>query len=112
MKHVQPAWPVHGTIAPLPSTMLQSPLQQSPAAVQDWPSSAQVLLPLPLPPQVPNVEPPVKMQLSPLQQSALWVHIPSVFTHPEPQYRLPLPSGTQGSPLQQSPENAQDEPCI
>ena len=55
MKQVQPVWPVvHGTTAPLPLTMLQSMLQQSPFAAQLWPSRAHVELPLPELPQVPN----------------------------------------------------------
>ena len=117
MKQLQPVPPVHGTTAPELLTMLQSMLQQSLLMVQPWPSLAQVLLPLPLPlpvpPHVPYVMPGWKMQLVPLQQSALLVHMPPVATQLVlPQCRLPMLSGTHGEPLQQSPENAQAEPAI
>jgi hypothetical protein len=114
VKQVQPDPPLHGVMLPLPSTTLQSMLQESLFCVQPWPSFAQFgALPEPVPPQVPVVMPVWKMHVVPLQQSALLVQVPPMSTQvPLPQWKLPLPSGTHGEPSQQSPENAQAEPVI
>jgi len=117
VKQVQPVPPLQGTTAPEPLTALQSMLQQSPFWVHAWPSFAQVLLPEPepepVPPHVPYVWPDWKMQVVPLQQSALLVHwAPAMTQLPLPHCSWPLPLGTHGAPLQQSPENAHAEPAI
>src|SRR5579862_4565106 len=63
--------------------------------------------------QEPWSEPGGTMQTNPLQQSALVVHRPLSGTHMPavPQWSLPLESGKQGAPPQQSPENEQVPPA-
>ena len=58
-------------------------------------------------PHVPVVEPGGITQVSPAQQSLVAVHLPLSGTHMLPQTKCPMPSGTQGVPLQQSAAEAQ-----
>jgi hypothetical protein len=61
---------------------------------------------------VPVVEPGGMMQAKPLQQSLVAVHAPFSGTQLiEPHTSSPLGPGTQGSPLQQSPDEAQAPPA-
>lgn len=81
--------------------------QQSPATVQDWPTSAQSFGT----PQVPLVVPGSRIQL-PVQQSAVVVHAPVSFAQLPPHVRggfAPEPLGVQGRP-QQSALDAQSSP--
>ena len=59
---------------------------------------------------VPVVEPAGMLQVRPEQQSPVLVQVPFCGTQAVPQTKCPLPSGTQGVPLQQSAADAQLPP--
>src|SRR5579862_5984703 len=64
-----------------------------------------------VPVHVPASEPGGTEQLSPVWQSLLVVHDPPQPCGIVPHFKLPFASGTQGSPLQQSPLNEQVPPA-
>jgi hypothetical protein len=97
------------------------PLQQGELLEQPWPAKPQLdmLLPMSAVPvggglgltQVPLAAPGANTQAEPLQQSAVVVHTPpSAAQLLSPHARCPVPSGTQGTPSQQSAAEAQAEP--
>lgn len=95
----------------------QSPLlaQQGSVVEQVWPANAHTVV-VPMSGgggarQLPIVEPGGMLHRPPAQQSAVVVQVPLVGTHAiVPQCRWPVPSGTQGVPLQQSAAEAHAPP--
>jgi hypothetical protein len=107
---VSPA--VHGA----PAGESQAPLftQHGTVVEQVCPANAHVDVPMSVggaARHVPVVEPGGIEHSPPAQQSAVVVHTPLVGTQLiAPQCRWPMPSGTQGTPLQQSADDAQLPP--